>query len=722
MHLQLKWQHQFQFAGYYAAIERGYYRDAGLEVILLEAEPGQDPMDEVLEGRAEFGVGTSELLLMRAKGHPVVVLGVIYQHSPLVLAARRDSGIDHLYDLAGKRVMIEPHSAELWAYLRREQVPWDTFEKLDHSFDIKDLIEGRVDAFSAYSTDEIYDLRRENIPHLLFSPRAGGIDFYGDNFFTTEAQISRYPRRVAAFREATLRGWRYAFAHPEEIVDLILEKYSQRKTRDHLLFEAQQSIHLSQPELIEVGYMYRGRWQHIAELFATLGMLEGDWQPETFLYSEESSPNLRKYYLGIMLSLLLALLAGALAWWFRLLHLRAQQSELRHRRIFDHAPAAFILSDHQFRIRHWNREAERIFGWKEEEVMGKHIIDLLVPDADKEAVVDVLSRVQNERKPITWVNQNFRRDGSRIWCRWENVFDNASQRSNRGVLSIALDITKVHENEVQLRSALTELQAANENLIYQTEALDEARKDAEAASRAKNEFMAMISHEIRTPMNAIIGYAELLQQRIHDESLHEMTHVIQSSSHDLLRIIDDLLNFSKIEAGALELKRKVMDPVALVKDVHSLLSPLAEPRGLQFTWEKRGDVPTGIQTDEGCLRQILINLVGNGIKFTDLGGVLLRVEYRVSNEFEDGELLFSVLDTGIGMDPDKVDKLFEPFCQADSTTTRRHGGTGLGLSIVKKLVELLGGEIQVNTQLGEGTTITVRIPVQHMQPEVKDLI
>lgn len=290
--VQLKWLHQFQFAGYYAAIEKGYYRDAGLDVELIEGAPGVDPAEVVLSGGAEYGVGTPELLLARAAGKPIVVLGVIFQHSPYVFLLLAEGAVDDVSGLVGKRVMIEPQAAELYAYLRRELIPVEGMTILPHSFSAQALVDGTVDAMSAYATDEPFTLHHLRVPYATFTPRAGGVDFYGDCFFTTEREIREHPARVKAFREATLKGWDYALAHPEEIVDLILVKYGSKKGRDALLFEAAEMRRLIYPEIIPVGYMYEGRWRHIMETYQELGMLDGPVDLAGFLYN----PNPAKDY------------------------------------------------------------------------------------------------------------------------------------------------------------------------------------------------------------------------------------------------------------------------------------------------------------------------------------------------------------------------------------------------------------------------------------------
>jgi signal transduction histidine kinase/CheY-like chemotaxis protein len=286
--LQLKWHHQFQFAGYYAAQEKGFYRDAGLEVDLLEGKPGIDVVREVVSGHAQFGVGTSALLLSRQRGLSVVVLAAVFQHSPIVLVARSGANIGTVQDLPGKRMMIEPQSDELIAYLRKEGVSEKSVIMMEHTFNPDDLIHGKADCMSAYLTDEPYFLDKIRFPYLTFTPRMGGIDFYGDNLFTSESELKTHPERVRAFREASMRGWRYAMQHPEEISDLILSRYGAGRGRPYLLYEAQKMNTLIQPTLVDMGYMYRGRWQHIVDTYVELGLLPKGFNLDGFLYEPEA--------------------------------------------------------------------------------------------------------------------------------------------------------------------------------------------------------------------------------------------------------------------------------------------------------------------------------------------------------------------------------------------------------------------------------------------------
>ena len=308
--LQLKWQHQFQFAGYYAAQEQGYYRNAGLEVEILPAQPGEDTVRQVAQGKAEFGVGSTELLLSREQGVPVVVLADIFQHSPLALMDLKHKGIQSIHDLAGQKVMIEPGSAELHAYLKNEGIASEKFILLPHSFGVQELLTGEVKAISVYVTDEPFVLETAGRDYLLYSPRAVGIDFYGDNLFTTEELIRKKPELVKKFREASLKGWDYAMQHQEEVARLIYDRYSTRHTLEHLRFEARHMAPLLQTELIEVGHMNPGRWHNIAEVYAGMGMLKRNFDMKGFLY--DPKPNDLNWLYGIVAVVALLLLIAIL--------------------------------------------------------------------------------------------------------------------------------------------------------------------------------------------------------------------------------------------------------------------------------------------------------------------------------------------------------------------------------------------------------------------------
>jgi signal transduction histidine kinase/ABC-type nitrate/sulfonate/bicarbonate transport system substrate-binding protein len=553
--LQLKWKHQFQFAGYYAAIAQGYYREAGLDVRLVEAQPGQDPVEAVLAGRAEFGVGTSELVLLRARGEPVVVLAAIYQHSPLVLLARHTAEVQDLQALADRPIMVEPQSAELFAYFRNEGVDPARLRIEHHTFEVQDLVNGRVAAMTAYSTDEPFLLKAAGLDYLVFMPRAGGIDFYGDNLFATEAQVARYPDRVRKFRAASLRGWEYALAHPEEIIALILREHGERKSRAHLEFEAAQTAQLMHPGLIEVGHMNPGRWRHIAETYAEFGMVPVGFDLEEMLYDPDPRPDLRWVYWTLAVAGVL--LVAALGW---------------------------VL-------------------------------------------------------PLMRLNRRLRE-----------------------------------------------------------------------ADAAKSRYLAFLTHEIRTPLNGIVGLTDLLKSDPLSTDQREQVQLLDRSAQNLLRLVDNVLDHSKLEAGLLTSERGPVELAGLVRDLGEMFTPAARTKGLALRWEIQAGVPAMVDTDALRLRQILANLLANALKFTAAGVIELTVALQPSAA--GARLCFAVRDTGIGIPAESLAHLFQPYRQADTSIARRFGGSGLGLSISRQLAQLLGGDITVTSVPGRGSTFTLEIPVE----------
>ena len=326
LRLQLKWKHGFHFAGYYAAIAQGYYQEEGLQVELVEARPGVDAVANVLGGRATYGIGSSSLLLARAEGKPVVALAAIFQHSPLVLAMRRSGGAASVQDLVGKQVMIEPFADELYAYLGRDGVSRDQMQIVPHDFDVRSLIDGKVDAMSIYLSNEVDALNKAGFDYQLLSPVAAGIDFYSDVLFTSEHELNVHPDRVRRFRAASLRGWKYAMNHPDDMIDLILSRYPGSGSREHLSYEANALKALIRPELIEPGHMNPGRWQDIVKVYAQSGTLPKDFSLQGFLYAPEPEADLDHLYFLLGIAFISISIVGALALYIHTINRRLKRT------------------------------------------------------------------------------------------------------------------------------------------------------------------------------------------------------------------------------------------------------------------------------------------------------------------------------------------------------------------------------------------------------------
>jgi PAS domain S-box-containing protein len=321
----------------------------------------------------------------------------------------------------------------------------------------------------------------------------------------------------------------------------------------------------------------------------------------------------------------------------------------------------------------------------------------MVPEPWRTELAELMGRALANRGRCECEYPIVRPDGTQIWVR-SLVFVRLEPGSARTrVFSFNIDITRQKESE--------------ERLVAARQAAEAARVQAEQANRAKSEFLATMSHEIRTPMNAILGMAELIGRADLDSEVREHVRTLRHSGQLLLTILNDLLDLSKIEAGRMEIEVIPTQTAGLLEQVTRLWRPRAEEKGLTFVVERSAATPDRFLADPSRLQQILFNLVSNAVKFTIEGAVTLRAE---AGPVEDGRTLLrlSVRDEGVGMDADTLARLFQPFTQADASTSRRFGGTGLGLTISRRLADVMGGTLEVVSAPGEGSTFTLAIPVE----------
>lgn len=361
-----------------------------------------------------------------------------------------------------------------------------------------------------------------------------------------------------------------------------------------------------------------------------------------------------------------------------------------------------------------NAAALRMLGWKSEELLGQHIEDLIRPSAkpltEKSKEETRKPRV-NENFGVEVVDEQFmRRDGSCFPVAYTCSPIVDRDNTITGAVYIFHDDTERQRYESELHQSLNKIESINRELA-------EARERADKANQAKSLFLANMGHEIRTPLNGVIGITSLLERTELDEKQKKYIQRIRLSGHLLMGLINDILDYSRIEAKELTLERIPTDLHELLYDIDDMLRMAANEKKLELTISFDPKLPRMFLTDPLRLRQILVNLIGNAIKFTERGYVHITIT-SVAKKNNQDTVRFEIKDTGIGISKDSQSHLFQKFYQADDSITRRFGGTGLGLAICKRLVVLMGGIIGVDSTEGVGSTFWVEIPLESTTTEI----
>ncbi|WP_027716622.1 CHASE domain-containing protein [Desulfuromonas sp. TF] len=510
------------------------------------------------------------------------------------------------------------------------------------------------------------------------------------------------PTDTVEERRAALRGFVYSPIRMTDYVrntlgelptEIEFEIYAgETRSDDHLMFSSRSAEELPPPHeyrpafsAVKIIDAFGVNWQFT---FRTLPAFDKEFN---------RSKSMVTLLTGILASILLSVLAFLQAQSRRqaltIADQMAQQLAARQRLALhiEQTPLAAIEWDDHFRVTAWNRAAEKIFDYSAEEAIGAHA-SFILPDAEQRKIEKGLPEFFQNTGAKSATIRNITKSGKIIVCDWYNTKLVNKSGTVIGVASLAQDITE-------------RLQAM-ERLKLATEAAEVARGEAEQANRAKSEFLANMSHEIRTPMTVFMGAVEHLLQIDTDPDRRNLLEMAEQSAQRLRSLIDDILDLSRIEAHGLEIEEREFELRSCVRGAVGLFTMSARERNLRLETEVAPEVPGWVLGDPDWLGQVLINLVGNALKFTPEGEIRVSVKVR-------GDLLeFAVADTGIGIPEEKQHLLFQKFSQTDSSFHRQYGGSGLGLAISKGLVELMGGQIDVQSRKGKGSVFTFTLPLK----------
>jgi PAS domain S-box-containing protein len=396
-----------------------------------------------------------------------------------------------------------------------------------------------------------------------------------------------------------------------------------------------------------------------------------------------------------------------------------RESERKYRELVENANSIILRWGRDGRVIFLNEFGQRFFGYTEAEIRGRHVVGTIVPETGSDGRSLHLLMDEVCANPVAFeqnINENVRRNGERVWVAWTNKMVLDAQGQVAEILSIGSDITARKRAEEELRRHQEHL----EDLVKQrTEQLAEAKDRAEAANREKSTFLANMSHELRTPLNAVLGFSRQLRRGpdVTPRQQEALDIIVRSGEH-LLNLINNVLDMAKIESGRVVLEESEVDLHQLLHEIQSLMGVGATEKGLHFALEHAPDLPRFVAVDAGKLRQVLLNLVGNAIKYTDSGGVKLRARLIRSAECgmrsaecgERAQLRFEVEDSGPGISQEDCKRIFFPFVQLGGQSPAE-AGTGLGLAICKQYVELMGGRIGVAGEPGKGSVFYFSIPV-----------
>ena len=708
--IKLKWRHQFQFAGYYAAQIKGYYKEAGLNVEIIEGNANSAPIQYVLKDSAEYGISASDLIESRATGKPIVLLAAIFQHSPYVIISQKDKNIIRPQDLIGKKLMSSKEQGyiQLKAMLQKNGIDISRVNIINHTWKNEDITNGYADAMTGYISAEPFQLNKKGVELNLIRPMNYGVDFYGDLLFTTENEINNHPDRAKAIRDATIKGWEYAMSHAEEISNYILTLPGVRErgiTSEHLMYEAVAMQDLVKSEIVEIGHINRSRLENMINKYVEFGVINKNQDFKNFVFvetQEEKYNNLVNivYYLIAIVGVTLFLIFI----WNRQLHKKIKKrTEELEREVATRKEAELIakrseerleLALQAARLGIWDSNLQTGYVYRNaiwSEMLGYKVNEIepnyegwrkLIHPEDYERI-DESIKMHHDGKTV-YDNYEHRLITAKGEWKWILSLSKIVSRDHTGkptrLIGIHIDIDELKRKELQLRQITEELMYTNREL---------------------EKFAYITSHNLRAPVVNIVSLLNMIDKSsFTDSNSAAVIEKIDLSVQRLESTLDDLIDV--VSAKKITLSEKAS--INISECTRAVLSNL-ETQLIKVD----ADVNVNIEKADrifyikSVLESIIQNLITNAIKYRSLDR---RLKIEINTTEDDDFVYLSVRDNGIGFDSNKYgEKIFKLYERIHHNVE----GKGLGLYLIKTQIEALNGRIDVTSKPDEGALFIVSI-------------
>ena len=700
--LQLKWRHQFQFAGYYAAQIKGFYKDEQLNVKILPGGPGIWPIDNVLNGKADFGVFDPSILFKNNPKKPLVVLATIMQSSPYVIISLKDKKILRPSDLNGKTILLQEDQG--WsifkAILLKEGIKANNIKVIPRSKDSEEIIENKADAVVTYLTTQPQRLNGMGYQINLIRPIEYGVDFYGDVLFSSFKNAYQDTEKTDAFIRASLKGWEYALNHEDEIINYILTLPGVKESgnnKNYLKTEAKELRKLIMPDLIKVGNMNIGRWQYMLDLYQQLGLANKNITLKNFIYNPKEKV-LKDWLIPAIYfscSILLVIIIIVIINWQLRKRVKIKTKELEaeilnRKRAEDLANDSkdqieLILKSANIGLWEWDLKTNlKTYSEQWCSILGINPGDLPIdfdpfnsihPDDLEKAKQIFQQNLSGTRKRelVEFRIKNSNDEYIHILSSSRITFENDQTVKISG---IAIDIENIKKKEIELLKISEELMQSNNEL---------------------KKFAYITSHNLRGPVVNIVSLFQMINLDVIDDENQVYIDKIGISVDKLDRTLNDLIEIVS--------HQKPENKSFTIIDFKKELDDIIQSIEIQIVTSKArfntNFLVKKMPYSKKYFESILLNLITNAIKYKSKNEPLV---IDISTTENEDYVILEVKDNGIGIDLEKNKlKIFGLYQRFETNIE----GKGIGLFIIKSHIETLNGKIEVNSSLGIGTTFTI---------------